>query len=186
VTLRDRYGREKIRLGHEDDTFRRAFVRCCPVRAIRLNHVSVHAVDLEESARFYEEVFGAERVPTPNFGFPVVWLQVGGQQLHLFRRGGAEAPPFHHLSFDVDDFEGVFLKARELGCLRAEEGALVREHPAGWAQMYLQDPAGNLIEVDWPDASSLDRSVVPVTRLDDLHEQRGEAAQATLYRGVRV
>ena len=28
--------------------------------------------------------------------------------------------------------------------------------------MYLRDPAGNLVEVNWPDASSLDRSVVTV------------------------
>ena len=156
------------------------------MRATRLNHVSVHAVDMDESIRFYEEVFGAERVPTPSFGFPVVWLQVGEQQLHIFQRGVTEAPRFHHLSFDVDDFEAVFLKAQELGCLREEDGALVREHPAGWAQMYLEDPAGNLIEVDWPDASSLDRSVVPVARLADMYEQPGEAAAATLYRGVRI
>ena len=153
------------------------------VRAIRLNHVSVHADDMEASIRFYEDVFGAERVPTPNFGFPVVWLQVGEQQIHLFQRGPVEAPRFHHLSFDVDDFEAVFLKANELGCLRQEEGGggLVREHPAGWVQMYLQDPAGNLIEVDWPDASTLDRSVIPLTQLSELHEQTGDAGRATLY-----
>jgi YD repeat-containing protein len=158
------------------------------MRATRLNHVSVHADDLEASVRFYEQVFGAERVPTPNFGFPVVWLQIGDQQLHLFKRADVEAPRFHHLSFDVDDFEAVFLKAQELGCLREEEGGggLVREHPAGWVQMYVRDPAGNLIEVDWPDASTLDRSVVPLTMLSDLYEQAGDAAEATLYRGVRV
>ena len=156
------------------------------MRATRLNHVSVHAVDMEESIRFYEDVFGAERVPTPSFGFPVAWLQVGEQQLHIFERGVTEAPRFHHLSFDVDDFEAVYLKAKELGCLREEDGALVREHPAGWAQMYLVDPAGNLIEVDWPDASTLDRSVVPVSRLADMYEQSGDAAVATLYRGARV
>jgi len=155
------------------------------VRATRLNHVSVHAVDMEESIRFYEEVFGAERVATPSFGFPVVWLQVGEQQLHIFQRDVTEAPRYHHLSFDVDDFQAVFLKARELGCLREEDGVLVREHPAGWAQMYLEDPAGNLIEVDWPDASSLDRSVVPVARLADMYEQSGAAAAASLYRGAR-
>ena len=154
--------------------------------ATRLNHVSVHTVDMDESVRFYQEVFGAERVPTPNFGFPVAWLQIGEQQIHLFQRPGTEAPPFHHLSFDVDDFEAVYLKAQELGCLHEEDGALVREHPAGWVQMYLRDPSGNLVEVDWPDASTLDRSVVPVVQLADRHEQAGDAAVATLYRGLRV
>jgi catechol 2,3-dioxygenase-like lactoylglutathione lyase family enzyme len=29
------------------------------VGALRVNHVSIHAEDMEESARFYEELFGA-------------------------------------------------------------------------------------------------------------------------------
>jgi catechol 2,3-dioxygenase-like lactoylglutathione lyase family enzyme len=52
--------------------------------ATNLNHVSLIARDLEESVRFYLEVFGMERIPTPNFGFPVHWLRVGPLQLHLF------------------------------------------------------------------------------------------------------
>ena len=156
------------------------------MRATRLNHVSVHAVDLEASIRFYEDVFGAERVPTPNFGMPVVWLQIGDQQIHLFQRPGSEAPAYHHLSFDVDDFESVYLKAKELGCIQEEDGAIVRGHPAGWAQMYLRDPSGNLVEVDWPDAGTLDRSIVPVTSIEERHEQAGDAVAATLYGSVKV
>ena len=44
-------------------------------------HVSVHAYDLEESARFYKEVFGMEEIPAPNFSSPVRWLRVGDLQL---------------------------------------------------------------------------------------------------------
>ncbi len=36
----------------------------------------------------------------------------------------------------------------------------VYELPDGAAQLYLRDPAGNLVEANWPDASTLDRSVV--------------------------
>src|SRR5436309_12920757 len=84
------------------------------VGAMRINHVSVHAVDLEESARFYEEVFGMERIPAPKFRHPVIWLRLGDQQLHLFQRD-ADAPAYHHLGLDVDDFESVYLRAKELG-----------------------------------------------------------------------
>ncbi|MBO0705589.1 MAG: VOC family protein, partial [Candidatus Dormibacteraeota bacterium] len=52
--------------------------------ATNLNHVSVHATDMEKSAKFYEDLFGLQRVPTPNFGFEVIWLRVGDLQLHLF------------------------------------------------------------------------------------------------------
>ena len=51
---------------------------------MRINHVSVQAVDLEESARFYEQLFGMERIPTAKFRGPVLWLRLGEQQLHLF------------------------------------------------------------------------------------------------------
>jgi lactoylglutathione lyase len=27
--------------------------------------------------------------------------------------------------------------------------------------MYLRDPAGNLVEVNWPDVTTLDRDVIP-------------------------
>ena len=84
--------------------------------ATGLNHVSVHADDMEESLRFYVEVLGLERIPSPNFAFPVRWLRCGDLQLHLFQREeGTEAPPYHHFGLTVDDFEGVYVRTRELG-----------------------------------------------------------------------
>src|ERR687893_197803 len=53
------------------------------MRARGFTHVSVHAYDLEESARFYREVFGMEEIPAPNFSSPVRWLRVGDLQLNL-------------------------------------------------------------------------------------------------------
>jgi catechol 2,3-dioxygenase-like lactoylglutathione lyase family enzyme len=152
------------------------------VRAKRLNHVSIHASDMEESLRFYVEVFGMERLPSPNFSQHVEWLRLGDQQLHLFKRD-APAPEFHHIALDVDDFEAAYLKARELGILdEIAFGASVRELPGGAVQMYIRDPAGNLVEVDWPDISTLDRDVVTnITRLADERPQTGDAARAALY-----
>jgi hypothetical protein len=57
--------------------------------AVSINHVSVHAQDVETSAAFYEQLFGMERIPAPTFAFPVAWLHLGRQQLHLFVRSGA-------------------------------------------------------------------------------------------------
>ena len=151
------------------------------MRATRINHVSIPAADLEESARFYEQLFGVERLPTPNFGYPVLWLRLGDQQLHLFVQR-EEVPRMQHLAFDVDDFEAVYLRAKELGALTDELGSAIREHPAGWVQMYLRDPSGNLVEIDWPDVATLDRSVLTnIGRLEDEAAQSGDAAVATLY-----
>lgn len=151
------------------------------MRAVRFNHVSISAVDLEASVRFYTEVFGMERVPSPTFAVDVEWLRLGDQQLHLFTSADA-APPLHHIGIDVDDFEAAYLKVRELGLRDATFVEGVYELPGGEAQMYLRDPAGNLVEIDWPDASTLDRSVVTDLRLltDDI-PQAGEALDAHLY-----
>ena len=48
--------------------------------------------------------------------------------------------------------------------------------------MYMRDPAGNLIEVDWPDIQTLDVTRIPeLKKLSDFAEQEGEALQASLY-----
>jgi YD repeat-containing protein len=156
------------------------------MRATRLNHVSVHAYDLEESLRFYTEVFGMERLPSPDFSQRVEWLRLGEQQLHLFRSDN-DAPRFHHLSLDVDDFEAAYLKAKERGLLDDQTfGAAVRELPDGAVQMYLRDPAGNLVEIDWPDVSTIDRSIVAdIPKLTDERPQGEEALRSTLYHARR-
>lgn len=130
------------------------------MRANGITHVSIGARDLDESVRFYGDLFGMEEVPAPDFPFPVRWLRVGDLQLHLFHSDEA-APSAHHFGLDVDDFEAVYRKANELGVTEGDGYfSKVYELPDGAAQLYLRDPAGNLVEVNWPDASTLDRGVV--------------------------
>ncbi len=152
------------------------------MRALRFNHVSISAADLEESTRFYEQVFGMERIPTYTFAFPVQYLRLGEQQLHLFERG-TPAPTYHHIALDVDDFEAAYERARELGI--QEDKAFFShayELPDGSVQMYIRDPAGNLIELDWPDVTTLDRPRLPgLKRLEDDVEQTEEGRRSTLY-----
>jgi catechol 2,3-dioxygenase-like lactoylglutathione lyase family enzyme len=151
--------------------------------AISINHVSIHAQDLEESAAFYKQLFAMERIPTPKFAFPVTWLRLGGQQLHLFVRSDALAPEFHHLALNVDDFDAVYWRAREQR-LRDDSAFFsgMYELPDGSAQMYLRDPAGNLVEVDWPEARTLDPRIrEDLIPLSGTVHQSGDALRATLY-----
>jgi len=131
------------------------------VKATGFTHTSVHAHDLEESVSFYQELFATEEIPAPDFPFPVRWLRVGDLQLHLFQSDEA-APQGHHFGVDVDDFEATY------------------EIPDGAVQMYLRDPAGNMVEVNWPDASTLDRSVV-TEEIHKIEAETAESAKATLY-----
>lgn len=155
------------------------------MRATAINHVSISAPDLEASVRFYTEVFGMERVAAPRFaGVMVAWLRVGEQQLHLLQRD--EPPRYQHFGFDVDDFEAAYVRLKELE-IRDQTTFLsgVIELPGGEAQMYLRDPAGNLVEIDCPDASSLDRTVVTdLVRLVDVVPQDAEGRAARLYMGA--
>ena len=152
------------------------------MKATGVNHVSITAPDLEASIRFYTDVFGLERVPAPTFaGQAVAWLRLGDQQLHLMQRDGAAQ--FHHFGLDVDDFEAAYQKVRELE-IRDDttfvEG--VYELPGGEAQLYLRDPAGNPVEINWPDASTLDETVVTdLVRLADVVPQDEEGLTARLY-----
>jgi lactoylglutathione lyase len=125
-----------------------------------VTHVSVPARDLDEAVGFYEKLFGLEELSHPDFPSPVRWLRVGGLQLHLFESDGP-ALAGQHFGIDVDDFEAVYQGASEMG-IRVEEGYFsnLYELPDGSVQMYLRDPSGNLVEVNWPDAGALDRSVV--------------------------
>jgi len=121
----------------------------------RINHVSVNADDLQESVDFYVELLGAEPIATPNFGLPVQWLALGRTQLHLFERD-LHPTSHHHFGITVDDLEPVYRAAERRGAFdhQAFRNHLV-ELPGDVVQLYLRDPAGNLIEIDHHGADRL-------------------------------
>jgi len=147
-----------------------------------LNHVSVIATDLEASRRFYVDELELEPLPTPNFGFPVLWLRAGNCQLHLFERPGT--PPSHaHFALEITEFMPVYRRLKELGALdHVTFGNAMYELPDGGIQMYARDPAGNLVELDYRDASTIPQDeVTEYMSLSDVSPQEGEAARATLW-----
>jgi lactoylglutathione lyase len=150
----------------------------CPA----VNHVSIVAHDIETSLRFYVDELGLEPVATPNFGFPVIWLDAGHCQIHLFERPGA--PPSHaHFGLEINEFMPVYRRMKELGVLdHVTFGNAMYELPDGGIQMYVRDPSGNLVELDHPDASSIPQDEVPeYMRLADVNPQDGEASTASLW-----
>jgi len=157
------------------------------MKATGLNHVSIPAVDMDASASFYREVFGAEELPAPNFGVSpsVRWLRIGEMQLHLFPVNAQPARTEQHLAFEVDDFEQAYLKLKELGILTSTVGrpTVVWILPGGQLQMYFRDPADNLVEINGPDVDLLDRSVFgdELKDLNDTLPQSDENLKARLF-----
>jgi catechol 2,3-dioxygenase-like lactoylglutathione lyase family enzyme len=147
----------------------------------RINHVSVNATDLAASIAFYGELLGAHPVPTPDFGGPVQWLEVGDTQLHVFER---ELTPtsHHHFAVEVDDIEPPYRMAKRLGIFDdASFGHRLIELPNDIVQLYLRDPAGNLVELDALGAERLSEELrADLMVLADVRPQTGDHARATL------
>ena len=155
--------------------------------ATRVNHVSVSAIDLDRSQAFYADLLGAEPIPSPNFGVPVRWLAFGDTQLHLFQTG-AEAPAQHHFGLTVDDVEPIYRRAEALGILEGTAfGHHFNELPGDVAQLYLRDPAGNLVELDAPGASRLPADLrAELRRIEDVQPQSEENRRARLFLGPEL
>lgn len=153
--------------------------------AIKFNHVTIYGDDIDELVEFYTEIFEMEQVQAPNLGNTIAWLRCGDMQLHLVQRA-TEAPQYHHFALVVDDFERVYGAAQTQGFLDdalAPEGeAPMFKLPDGAVQLYIRDPAGNLVEVDWPDFSTLKPSVrACVVDRSEIHPQSLAQLQATLF-----
>jgi catechol 2,3-dioxygenase-like lactoylglutathione lyase family enzyme len=151
---------------------------------MRINHVSVNAIDLAASVDFYTELFDAIVLPTPNFGLPVQWLGLGDAQVHLFE-ADAEPRTRHHFALTVVELEPVYRRAAARGAFdHTAFGHHLVELPGDCAQTYLRDPAGNLLELDTPFASSLAASLRREMRaLADLRPQSEQNRRARLYVG---
>jgi catechol 2,3-dioxygenase-like lactoylglutathione lyase family enzyme len=153
----------------------------------RINHVSVNALDLQASVEFYVDLLAAEPIATPNFGIPVQWLALGRDephrtQLHLFERD-LTPTSHHHFGVTVDDLEPVYRAAERRGAFddQAFKNRLV-ELPGDVVQLYVRDPAGNLMEIDQHGADRLPEDMRALLKgLWDFNPQDDEQMTARLF-----
>jgi catechol 2,3-dioxygenase-like lactoylglutathione lyase family enzyme len=112
---------------------------------VKLFRVILPVSDIERAARFYASLLGfpGERVSPGRHYF-----DCGGTILACFDPqadgddADARANP-DHLYFAVADLDGVFARAKELGCRELE--ASIRSRPWGERSFYATDPFGNPI-----------------------------------------
>jgi hypothetical protein len=93
------------------------------------------------------------------------------------------AQSHHHFGLTVDDLEPVYRKAEELGALdRHTHAHHIVELPGDVVQVYVRDPAGNLVEIDTPGASRLPEWLrAEMVKLDDVFPQDEVNRRARLY-----
>jgi len=153
------------------------------MRAIRINHVSVRAADIDASVQFYAELFGARPIATPYFGGILAWMQLGESQIHIFQRGeGWDRDA--HFALEVDDFEAVYRKAEQMGAFdtKGNWGHHIFSLASGVVQLYLRDPANNLIEVVYHSVDALPDDIAAVVESRAAqHPQTEESARATFF-----
>lgn len=141
-----------------------------------IQHVTLIVDQLERACEFYEKELGLEKLPTFDLDFPAQFFKLNEvQQIHVTE--WQDQPSFRgHLCLQVDDFDSLFYRMKELGVIDTKPWGNVRRLPDGSMQMFVRDPAGNLIELSCP-------KTVPVSDqiFDDELVDRGE----TLYRSNR-
>jgi catechol 2,3-dioxygenase-like lactoylglutathione lyase family enzyme len=117
-----------------------------------LDHVQVTvARELMEAAkRFYGEVLGLEPAPRPGDPAEGAWYQVGPVQLHLALddRAGPEANRSRrHVCYRVRDLAAAEERLRKAGVAILPD----RRPIPGVRRLFVEDPAGNRIEIAAPE-----------------------------------
>jgi catechol 2,3-dioxygenase-like lactoylglutathione lyase family enzyme len=118
-----------------------------------LHHAAVIVTDVERARRFYGGVLGLSELPRPDFGFDGVWYRVGAhQELHLIvypeartlRGTTAIDGRDGHFAMRVRSYTQTLEHLRTHGVpYRA-----LPDNPTPWAQIYVTDPDGNVIELN--------------------------------------
>jgi catechol 2,3-dioxygenase-like lactoylglutathione lyase family enzyme len=149
---------------------------------LRINHVSVNALDLQESVDFYTDLLGCEQLATPNFGLPVQWLKLGDTQLHVFEKD-LQPTSHHHLGITVEDVEPVYRVAEARNAFENDAfGNHLVELPGDIVQLYVRDPAGNLVEIDHHGVDRLPEDLRGrLKQLWDFHPQSDENMTGRLF-----
>lgn len=126
------------------------------VKASLIHHMNVAIDDVDRAREFYGRVLGLPEIKRPNVGRPGLWFGCGANELHLSvqpdLRGGATGMSLQpgdrpgrsggHVAFtmsgSLDDI------VRHLNA----SGIAYARGQAGLPQIFCEDPAGNLVELN--------------------------------------
>lgn len=118
--------------------------------SIELNHTIVPARDKEESARFYERMFGFEYLGPMG---PFAPVRIQSQSLTLDFDTWEDPFPSQHYAFKVSEgeFDAIFGRVVEAG-LTYGSGPFAADdmqinHWNGGRGVYFRDPSGHLLEL---------------------------------------
>lgn len=113
----------------------------------RIHHINLMVDDLALAVEFYGTALGLAAVPTPDMGFPAQFFKINDlQEIHVNELQDI-TPERAHFCLRVDDFTDRFRRMKALGAIEIKTWGKIRRLPSGVMQMFVRDPAGNLIEL---------------------------------------
>jgi len=125
----------------------------------KLAHYSIRATDLDASRKFYTEIMGFRVGHRPDFPFPGLWLYqtederefgvvhiIGTDQGNADGGEPAGTADFDHIAFLATDWPAM--RARLMSTQTRFEERIVPT--LGLYQVFVQDPAGVTIELNYP------------------------------------
>lgn len=129
------------------------------MKITRITHVNLIVDNLEKCREFYTSVLGLQELPAMKFDYPVQFYQIDEDtQLHLSE--WPDKVSFRgHFCIEVDDFNAAFRKFKQLGMIDTEPWGKVRKLGNGNMQMFVRDPAGNLVEITHTDHGTVDPEI---------------------------
>ncbi|CAB4809620.1 MAG: lactoylglutathione lyase [Actinobacteria bacterium] len=117
------------------------------MKPVGVQHVSIGVHDLAASITFYNLLGMTVDPSRPTFSVDGAWMQAGAQQVHLILTEKATPGLENHFAVIVDDLEACL---NELGEQGVDAFRLNHVQGAG-RQAFINDPSGNVIELNQPD-----------------------------------
>lgn len=150
-------------------------------KALKINHVTLIVDNLEKAGEFYQQELGLEPLPAFHFDYPVMFFKFNDeQQLHISE--WEDRTSFRgHICMQVDDFNSIFFRMKELNVIDISPWGKVRKLPDGAMQMFVRDPAGNLVEISSVPGSEVDPRIFE----DELYEEGLYVSNRNDFRGDR-
>jgi catechol 2,3-dioxygenase-like lactoylglutathione lyase family enzyme len=136
-----------------------------------LDHFNIRTRKLADTVRFYEDILGLEKGARPNFAFPGAWMYSEGKPVvHLVDISQTDEPQkpdsgvVHHVAFASQGFVGMRQRLESKG-MEFDS----RQVPGGdlW-QIFVDDPNGVMIELNYEAAKEQGGASAPTERADDV------------------
>ena len=121
---------------------------------IDLHHVAIRTQDVAATNRFYVEILGMREIERPPFGFPGSWLAIDRTMIHVMggERGRVETP--RGGAVDLGGVRrGVVILFRDRLDAHGIEYRESRIAGAGLRQLFVRDPNGVLVELNFEEGS---------------------------------